>query len=182
MIFIPGIYMALITFPGVIVHELAHQLFCRIFRVAVFEVKYFQMADPVGYVRHEPVRNPVHQLFIGIGPFIVNTLLGLVIAFPAASNAFILKAPNVLDVIQLYFGLSIATHAFPSVTDARVMWQTIWHGENTPAWLKVLTIPIVGLIYLGAVGSMFWLDLLYGMGVAFGLPVLIIKYLACVIS
>lgn len=29
MFFIPGQLIALVTFPGVIVHELAHQLFCR---------------------------------------------------------------------------------------------------------------------------------------------------------
>lgn len=182
MIFVPGIYLAVVTFPGVIVHELAHQYFCWLCRVAIFEVKYFQMADPVGYIRHEPVCNPLHQLLIGIGPFIVNTSLGLFIAFSAAINTFILDQPNVLDVIQLYFGLSIAMHAFPSVTDAKVMWETIWHGENTPIWLKVLTVPIVGLIYAGAIGSMFWMDLLYGMGVAFGLPVLIIREVACILS
>ncbi|WP_343689733.1 metalloprotease family protein [Chitinophaga sp.] len=178
MIFVPGIYIALITFPGIIVHEFAHQLFCRIFGVAVFDVKYFQMADPAGYVRHEPVRNPVHQLFICIGPFIINTLLGLAIAFPAAVPVFILGEGNFPDFVLLYFGFSIAMHAFPSITDARIMWETIWHGENTATWLKVLTVPIVGLIYLGAAGSMFWLNFLYGMGIAFGVPVLMVKFLA----
>jgi hypothetical protein len=38
--------------------------------------------------------------------------------------------------------------------------------------------PIVGLIYLGALGSFFWLDLLYGIGVVVGLPHLIISWVA----
>jgi hypothetical protein len=178
MIFVPGIYIMLITFPGVVVHEFAHQLFCRIFGVAIFEVKYFQMANPAGYVKHEPVRNPIHQLFICIGPFIINTLIGLAIAFPAAVPVFILGEGNFLDFVMLYFGFSIAMHAFPSTTDAKVLWDTIWHGDNIPLWLKILTVPIVALIYLGAAGSMFMLNLLYGMGIAFGLPVLIMKFLA----
>lgn len=178
MIFVPGIYIMLITFPGVVVHEFAHQLFCRIFGVAIFEVKYFQMANPAGYVSHEPVRNPIHQLFICIGPFLINTLLGLAIAFPAAVPVFILGEGNFLDFVMLYFGFSIAMHAFPSIGDAKVIWDTVWNGEKTPLWLKVLTVPIVAMIYLGAAGSMFMLNLLYGMGIAFGVPVLIMKFLA----
>jgi hypothetical protein len=41
MFFIPGPLIALATFPGVIVHELAHQLFCRWFRIPVLNVCYF---------------------------------------------------------------------------------------------------------------------------------------------
>ncbi|SFN75098.1 Putative zincin peptidase [Chitinophaga sp. YR627] len=176
--FIPGPFLALVTFPGVIVHEFAHQLFCRIFGVAIFEVKYFQMANPVGYVKHEPVRNPVHQLLIGTGPFIINTLIALLIAFPAAIPVFMFNEGTILDYLLLYLGLSIGMHAFPSTGDANVLWQTLWHGEQVPLWLKIITVPIVGLIYLGAIGSFFWLDLIYGMGVAFGLPVLIVQFCA----
>lgn len=177
---VPGIYMALITFPGVIVHEFAHQLFCRLCGVAVFDVKYFQMANPVGYVQHEPVKNPIHQLLIGVGPFIVNNILALAIAFPAAIPVFMFNDGSPLDFLLLYLGLSIAMHAFPSTGDAKVLWQTIWEGEDTPLWLKIITVPIVGLIYAGALGSVIWLDLVYGMGVAFGLPVLIIRFFSSV--
>jgi len=173
--YVPGIFIALVTLPGVVVHEFAHQLFCRLFGVAIFDVKYFQMADPVGYVQHEPVRNPLHQLLIGIGPFIVNTMLALIIAFPAAIPVFMFQEGTPLDFLLLYLGMSIGMHAFPSTGDAKVIWATLWHGQNVPLWLKVITVPIVGLIYLGALGSMFWANLAYGMGVAFGLPVLIVQ-------
>lgn len=176
--FVPGIFIAIVTFPGVIVHEFAHQLFCRLCGVAVFEVKYFQTSNPVGYVKHEPVRNPVHQLLIGTGPFIVNTLLALLIAFPAAIPVFLFNEGTLLDYLLLYLGMAIGMHAFPSTGDAAVVWNTICRGEDVPLWLKIITVPIVGLIYLGALGSVMWLDLIYGMGVAFGLPILIVKYFA----
>lgn len=176
--FIPGIFIAAVTFPGVIVHEFAHQLFCRLCGVAIFEVKYFQMDNPVGYVKHEAVRNPVHQLLISTGPFIINTLLALLIAFPAAIPVFLFDEGTLLDYMLLYLGMSIAMHAFPSTGDATVMWHTIWRGENVPVWLKIITVPVTVLIYLGALGSRVWLDLIYGMGVAFGLPILIVKHFA----
>ncbi|HEY9256455.1 metalloprotease family protein [Chitinophaga sp.] len=172
--FIPGIAITLITFPGVIVHEFAHQLFCRLFGVAIFEVKYFQVANPAGYVIHEIPRNPVHQLMISIGPFFVNTLLGFIIAFPAAIPVVQFESGTLFDYILLYLGISIAMHAFPSIGDAKSMWQILWHGKDTPIWLKILAIPVAGLIMIGALGSFFWLDLAYGIFVAIGLPKLIV--------
>jgi hypothetical protein len=84
MFLIPGPLIALATFPGVIVHELAHQLFCRWFRVPVLEVCYFRVDNPAGFVIHEPPAKSYHSLFISIGPFLINTILGALIAFPAA--------------------------------------------------------------------------------------------------
>ncbi|HEY0609058.1 MAG TPA: metalloprotease family protein [Chitinophaga sp.] len=170
--FIPGVAITAVTFPGVVVHEFAHQLFCRIFGVAIFEVKYFQIGNPAGYVVHEPVRNPVHQLFIGTGPFFVNTILAALIAFPAALPIGMGEG-NFVDYLLLYLGVSIGMHAFPSTGDAKTMWNGLMLGENTPPWLKAVTLPVVGLIYLGALGSVIWLDLFYGMAVALGIPAIL---------
>ena len=170
---IPGQYIGVVTFPGVVVHELAHQLFCRWCGVAVYEVKYFQADNPLGYVIHEPPKKPLHQLLIGTGPFIINSLIAFVIAFPAALPVALFNSGNLFDYIQLYFAISIGMHAFPSTTDASTMWNGIWHGDNTPVWLKILLLPVMGLILLGAIGSMFWLDLVYGVLLAIGLPLLI---------
>src|SRR3954465_3606138 len=82
--FIPGILITIITFPGVIVHELAHQLFCRLYRIPVFKVVYFQAKNPAGYVIHEAPSNKWQSVMIGIGPFILNTVLGALIALPSS--------------------------------------------------------------------------------------------------
>lgn len=174
--FIPGAVVTAVTFPGVVVHEFAHQLFCRLFRVAVFEVKYFQFGNPAGYVLHEPVRNPVHQLFIGIGPFIVNTILAALIAFPAALPIKFGEATFV-DYLLVYLGVCVGMHAFPSTGDAKTMWNSLMKGEDTPLWLKAVTLPVVGIIYLGALGSFFWLDLFYGAAVALGFPAVLMQAL-----
>ncbi|WP_298737005.1 DUF3267 domain-containing protein [uncultured Chitinophaga sp.] len=172
--FIPGAAITAVTFPGVVVHEFAHQLFCRMFGVAIFEVKYFQFGNPAGYVIHEPVRNPVHQLFIGIGPFFVNTILAALIAFPAALPLTLGEA-SFIDYLLLYLAVSVGMHAFPSTGDASSIWNGLIRGENTPLWLKAITAPVVGLIYLGALGSMVWLDLIYGMAVAMGFPAVLMQ-------
>jgi len=176
MFFIPGFVITLVTFPGVIVHELAHQLFCHYFKVPVFKVVYFQLGNPAGYVLHEPVKNKAQGMLISVGPFIVNTVIGALISLPAALPVFTFHTAGPMDYLLIYLGVSIAMHAFPSRGDANVIWHSI-KEESTPGWVRIIGYPVVGLIYLGSLGSFFWLDLLYGVGVAVGLPNLIIYLL-----
>jgi hypothetical protein len=173
---IPGFIISLITFPGVIVHELAHQLFCRLFRVAVLDVCYFQFGNPAGFVVHETPSKHAHHILIGIGPFFVNSILGALIAFPAMIPLLI-GQPSAFDIFLLWLGVSIAMHAFPSTGDAQSIWQAVWSPGTS--WLtRIVATPLVVLIYLGALGSFFWLDVLYGVGVAFALPHLLVQWLA----
>src|SRR5260370_7616563 len=88
MFFIPGPLIALATFPGVIVHELAHQMFCRWFRVPVLKVCYFRVGNPAGFIIHEPPTKTYQSLFISIGPFLINTITGALFSFPAALPVF----------------------------------------------------------------------------------------------
>lgn len=177
MFFIPGFVITLLTFPGVIVHELAHQLFCRYFKIPVFKVVYFQLGNPAGYVLHERAANKAQGILISVGPFIVNTVVGALISLPAALPVFVFNTAGPLDYVLIYLGVSIAMHAFPSSGDANVIWNAM-KESNTPAWVKLIGYPVVGLIYLGSLGSFFWLDLLYGVGVAVGLPNLIIRLIS----
>jgi len=173
---VPGFVISILTFPGIIVHELAHQLFCRFYKVPVFKVVYFRIGNPAGFVLHEAVSNKWQGMMISIGPFILNTVLGAVISLPAALPVFKLHTAGPLDYLLIYLGVSIAMHAFPSRGDANVIWNSI-KESGTPAWVKIVGYPVVGLIYLGALGSFFWLDLLYGIAVAVGFPNLLIALL-----
>ena len=175
--FVPGILITFVTFPGVIVHELAHQLFCRLYKVPVFQVVYFRLGNPAGYVLHEIPKNKWHSIMISIGPFIVNTVIGALVALPAALPVFKFDNAGPLDYFLIYLGVSIAMHAFPSTGDAKSIWSAM-KQEDTAWWVKVIGYPVVGLICLGAIGSFFWLDLVYGAAVAVGLPNLIIYLLA----
>ena len=123
--FIPGFLITLVTFPGVIVHELAHQLFCRWYKIPVYEVVYFQAQNPAGYVLHETPANKWQSLMISIGPFFVNTLLGALIALPAAMPVFEFEDANPFHYLLIYLGVSIAMHAFPSTGDAANVWSIV---------------------------------------------------------
>ena len=84
MFFIPGPLIALATFPGAIVHALAHQLFCRWFRIPVLNVCYFRVGNPADFVIHEPATKSYQSVLISVGPFLVNTIIGAIVSFPAA--------------------------------------------------------------------------------------------------
>lgn len=176
MTLIPGFLIAIATFPGVIVHEMAHQLVCRLCRVVVFEVCYFRLGNPAGYVTHEHPSNPYQTLLIGVGPFLFNSLLGAVIAFPAVVPVYKFEAGTTLDYVLIWLGVSIAMHAFPSTGDAASMLKSL--SAHSSLLLRLIGNPIVALIYLGALGSMFWLDAIYGLFVAGLLPTLLVSYLA----
>lgn len=175
--FIPGILITIVTFPGVIVHELAHQLFCRLYKIPVFKVVYFQAQNPAGYVLHEVPDNKFHSIMISVGPFFVNTIVGALIALPSSLPVLEFNhSAGPLDYVLIYLGVSIAMHSFPSTGDAKAIWNAV-KEENTPLWIKIIAYPVVGLIYLGALGSFFWLDLIYGIAVILGLPHLLIALL-----
>lgn len=178
---IPGFLITWATFPGVIVHELAHALFCRLFNVEIYEVKYFifhaTFGAPAGYVLHEPAEETWKNLFIGLGPFFLNTILGAVVAAPAILPIIQFDSVDPLDLFLGWLGVSIAMHAFPSTGDAAAMWQSL-KKEGTPISTKLWGYPLMALIGLGALGSIFWLDLLYGIAVTCLVPKFLVQLLA----
>jgi hypothetical protein len=172
-----GFFITLLTFPGVIVHELGHQFFCRLLRVPVLKVCYFRIGNPAGYVIHEPPRSPWASLLIAIGPLFMNTIVGLVIAFPSVLGALKFDSGDALDIFLLWLGLSIAMHAFPSIGDARSIWKSVVAQKNS-IFVKMVALPLIFLIYLGAAGSFFWLDAIYGICVVLFVPSTIVHLLA----
>ena len=185
MFFIPGVLISIVTFPGVIMHELSHQIFCRLRRVPVYEVKYFQVQNPCGYVVHEPSDNPFTTFIISIGPFIFNTIIGALMLMPASvvmsefglfnsirrSNIDPSSLLSYLPMLLVYWlGVSILMHAFPSTGDAKVLVESILKNKDVNIFTRVLVAPFVGFIYLGAIGSVVWLDFGYALLIAFLLP------------
>lgn len=169
MFLIPGNIIAALTFPGVVVHELAHFLFCRLFKVPVYQVCYFQAENPAGYVIHQEPRHWGQSALIAMGPFFLNSILGSFFAFPSVLRAFEFEgATSLADQILIWLGISIAMHAIPSKTDIKSMWQSV-SGVKAPWLAKVVIAPVAGLMHVLALGSIIWLDLLYGVCII-GLP------------
>ncbi len=178
---IPAFVIAWFTFPGVVFHELAHALFCRLFGMEIYKVQYFQFSikwgAPAGYVIHKPSTKAWQNVLVGVGPFFLNTIVGAIVAAPASLSVFQFGKGDAFDYLLIWLGVSIAMHAFPSTGDAAVIWKSL-KAPTTSKLTKILGIPIVGIIYIGAYGSMLWLDVLYGVAVAGLLPRLIVQLLA----
>ncbi|MBL7937920.1 MAG: DUF3267 domain-containing protein [Flavobacteriales bacterium] len=173
MFFIPGIFISLLTFPGVIVHEAAHMFFCRIRNVAVFNVVFFQVADPVGYVIHEPTEDFRSTFLISMGPFFINTALCFLICFPAYLPIHYFHISHPLSYFLMWLGLSIGMHAIPSNQDASNLFDQARSRVKQLDLLAIVSFPIVGVIFLFNILRFFWADLLYGVAIGIGLPSLI---------
>lgn len=166
---IPGFIITWLTFPGVIIHELGHQLLCRFTGTPVIEVCYFRFGNPAGYVTHERPSSIWKHLLIGFGPLLVNSAFGFLLGLVAAAHFWQQESMKIPGGILTWLAVSVAMHSFPSTGDATSLWHALW-GEESPMPARIVGTPLVGLIFLGAIGSVFWLDLIYGAVVAWVLP------------
>lgn len=174
---IPGFIIAWLTFPGVIVHESAHLLFCRLFGLSVFDVCFFRFATsgPTGYVVHESTERFWSTFFVSCGPFLVNSVLCFAICFSVFLPIRFFGIEHWAYYAIGWLGLSIGMHAFPSNQDANAIWALGKKNVKAGNFVAVLAFPIVGLVYLGNILSMLWADLFYAVGVGLALPELLMR-------
>jgi hypothetical protein len=170
---IPGQFISVATFPGVIVHEAAHMFFCKLRGVAVLDVRFFRIGNPAGYVVHEPPNNFTTAFLISLGPFVVNSLLCMLICFPAFMPVRVFGVTHPLSYVLLWLGVSIGMHAFPSIGDGQTLLAQAKKEVSSFNLLAILSYPLVWIIYLANILRFFWLDYLYGVGIGLGLPALI---------
>ncbi len=175
MIIIPGFLIALVTFPGVIVHEAAHLFFCKLRRVAVFDVCYFRIGNPSGYVIHEAPDSFTSSFLISVGPFIINSVLCVLFCFPALVPVRMFQQEDPLCYFLIWLGISIGMHAFPSTQDASVLWRQAKKSAANFNPLAVLSFPLVILIYIANIGRVLWADTLYGIAIGFVIPEMILN-------
>jgi hypothetical protein len=174
---IPGILIALLTFPGVIVHEAAHMLFCRVRGVAVFDACFFRLGNPVGYVIHERVDDFTSMFLIAVGPFLVNSILCVFFCLPALIPVRIFGRSDPLSYFLLWVGLSIGMHAFPSTQDANVLWEAAKRAAVVRNPLAMVSFPLVVVIYAANILRFLWLDYAYGVAIGLGLPEIVLNRL-----
>lgn len=169
--FIPGSVISLITFPGVIVHEIGHRFFADQARVPVYDVCYYRFGNPAGYVIHGPVKGVKNALLIAIGPLIVNTTLCSVITFTVIPSIFTLaETPNPWPFfLLLWVGISIGMHAFPSNEDMQNLVQAV--KEEKKGGLLVFAAHLfAGIFWFANILRFFWFDAIYALCISFLLP------------
>lgn len=173
MFFIPGEIIALLTFPGIIVHEFAHMFFCKVRRVAVFDACYFRFGNPAGYVIHENTDNFYTTFLVSMGPFFINTLFCLLICLPAYMPIKYFGLDHPLSYFLIWLGVSIGAHAIPSNQDANNLYEQAKEKVKEKNLLAIVSFPLVGIIYVFNFLRFFWIDVIYGVGIGIGIPSLI---------
>ncbi len=147
--------IALVTFPGIILHEWAHKFFCDRTKVPVYKTCYFRLGNPAGYVIHGPVDNYGKAFLIATAPFLVNTAVAVILFFIA-----VIIPLSLITYLLYWLGISIAMHSFPSSEDADNLWRYSKRAlRRNP--LALFGFPVVGLIKLAGILSAIWFDLLY---------------------
>jgi hypothetical protein len=153
--YVVAMFISLVTFPGVIVHEWAHKFFCDRAGVPVAKTRYFRLGNPAGYVVHAPATRYHHAVLIEIAPLLLNTLIALLI-FCVAMFIRNMTAVYVL----CWLGISVAMHAFPSGEDA----DNLWHDTRKALPknpLAYICLPLVGLVKLAQLLRFIWFGLIY---------------------
>lgn len=162
--FVSGELIALLTFPGVIVHEWAHKICCDIAGVKVHEVKYFQMnSDVAGYVHHEEPSSFRKTFLISFGPIFINTsiafslgIISVLIGEAIDSMFFVL--------ISLWLSVSIGVHALPSNQDAKHVIQAASDKRKSGiTFLLFLVYPFVWTLYIMNTLRVIWFDFILGL-------------------
>ncbi|MDR0352042.1 MAG: metalloprotease family protein [Opitutaceae bacterium] len=164
-----GLAISIITFPGVIVHEFAHKLLCQATNTRIRRVCYFRFGNPVGFVEHDVPTNIWKHILIACGPLFVNTTLGFLIGRLTLLVNTYSNFGMGLFVFISWLAVSVAMHAFPSIGDALGIWNELWK-KPAPVISRMAGTPIAILIGIGAMGSVIWLDLFYGLCVVFMFP------------
>lgn len=178
MFFIPGFLIATLTFPGVIVHEIAHRMFCDWARVPVYKVCYFRVGTPSGFVVHGPVNSLRKSFLISIGPLIVNTILCMMIMFSVSIPLFFLHESgfNPLNWLLAWLGISIGMNAFPSNQDMTVFMEEVKRTSYRGPLFFVAK-AFSGLVMLANVLRVVWFHAIYAVAISALLPFLLLQLL-----
>lgn len=165
--------IALLTFPGSIIHEVCHKFFCDLLRIRVYKVCYFRYDDTYSYLIHEPATNLRDALLILICPFLLCTLLCMILTFPAELISVKLSAPFTLNTfLLLWVGISIGMNAFPTNHAITEFQKTIQSHPAKP-YIYLIANGFAILLQFIQFLRKLWIDLLYAILIMNVLPSLI---------
>lgn len=142
-----------LTFPGVVIHEWAHKIFCQLSGLKVIKVVYFRFGNPSGYVIHEAPRNYLQSFFVATGPIIFNSILSLAFSYVI----FWVTPGSYWRFIVLWLSFSVAAHAFPSEQDlSGASSDGLEHLKKGSSLWPIIGFPLIGLMWLvGRFGLLF---------------------------
>lgn len=113
----------IVLFPGVVIHELSHLLFCLLTGAQVHDVEFFSPTG--GHVTHGRPKIPVIGVFlISLAPFLV----GMTLVYFISSQLIVFDPSNltikliISKIIIFYLLVAIIISMFPSGKDFKNAW------------------------------------------------------------
>ena len=163
---IPGWFISLLTFPGVIFHEVAHRLSCDLTDVPVYKACYFRLGNPAGYVLHASVVDFRKCLLISLAPLLLNTFLCCLLTFPAVVSISLLDTEyKGVYIFMAWVGYSAGMHALPSDEDV-INLVAITEKTNGKVAHYLIANVIEGLVNFANFMRRFWFDLFYAIAIS----------------
>jgi hypothetical protein len=167
--FVLRITLALLSIPGVMAHELGHQVMCWLTGTRVLKVRYFRIGVPPGYVLHEMPASVWRHLLIAAGPCLVNSVGAFGLGLLALQGHAWVRDPATTKVLLTWLALAVGLHAFPSLEDANAVMSGLWEARQ--GWItRLLATPFAALLYVLAFARWAWLDLAFAVALAWWLP------------
>ena len=157
--------------PGVVAHEFAHWLACKLTGTRVHEVRWFRFGDPAGYVVHDRAASATAGVLIGFAPTLVNALLGGFVAYRPATRLLTGAGWDWGDWALAWLGFSVALRAFPSRADAKAMWDAA-RSARFGLFKAIFVAPLWLLVQLLSLGAKLWLDAAFALVVCLAAPAL----------
>jgi len=99
--------MKILLFPGVVFHELAHYVMCKILGV---EVKKVSISLDSGFVRHVVPRSIIVSLLIAVAPGVLAAAFSLFALSFSLSNIY-------YEIVKHYLVFAVLYESFPSKAD-----------------------------------------------------------------
>lgn len=133
---------ALLTAPGVMIHELGHAFFCFLAGVKIHKMRLFRFGNPAGYVMHDEPNKFYQAVLVSFGPLIANSLVTLF-----CFARFVYPNYSWQNILLGWLGVAVGLHAIPSTGDAKSLLAT----TNSRVWRNPFALvgyPFVLLIYL----------------------------------
>lgn len=156
-----GILVRIITFPGVIMDLIVNIFTAKILDLEIIKINYASIltGNPVEINEN----SKYYKLFLfALIPFIILTL----IAIPFCYKAIEFNQGSKF-LICMWLGISIAGHSFPETDLGKIIWKRTNIEFSNKNYFSILAYPFVILIFIIRILHIFWLDILYGVGIMF---------------
>ena len=170
-----GIILTALTFPGAMVREAAHLMFCRMFTLAIFDVRFLELNPPFGHVRHEHSNHFWAEACETLGPFFINSALCVLFCWSVFLPVWELRVFDPLAWLFYWLGISMGVHALPGADDLKHLWKLAPAASRRGNVLAIVTFPLVAVLRLADYTRVLWPGIAYAIALGIFAPLALMR-------